>query len=1484
MKTRKIIIVLSLVFLLVFINIFCGSFIVSAQEKNSDLFSNANGITMTDNHSVPEYLKDKDGNDVLTTFDSGKNGVLLTATNPGSSVDIAKKIRGSFETEFRVYSDVQYYDSTGKDWNSNSVVVNPYCDLEELSIVFTDENGQSFEIVVAGGEKYNTITAGAHVKVGDARFGYHYANDATEPSETVMKNAGGYYTRIGGTTFSNVTRRGNKNTTDSVPVTIGFNMETMEVYCYHYGITKHYDESQKQYRVIADLDSEDFGLYQFDSFGDYNVSIVFNSIASNSTAKMIVYSINGQSLSGETLVNSAGPNTTANFKTNSVYGNKYFLPTPKSFDLLEEVQSFKTIVEVKDANGNDVEVYSSNGNIITNKEYVEGCYIVPEIEGNVNISYTSYDSFGIAGKTSNYTIYNYLDAPTATFDYEGLENNYQLASKGIGDTLNIYPCKVSSSIYLNEGIHYSNVSLYRNGNLVQGFDGKVIDEIESVVLEPGSYKLVYFVEGFYNEDYSYEFIVTANTPYVSFSADLMDKYIYGNRIELPTATYTLNGTSKRGTAILYDPDGQQVDISNGALLEKIGLYKLTYMVRFDEVYTFDYYFTSVHSSNGLFSEQKGIAAEYGNTGDLFKNMLNGIVITSTKNDAEIKYNKVIDLTENTKNDSLIELITLPSKKGTLDAWQYTIKLTDIYDEKNFVTIVIFKGSWGNQWSYIRAGSSNQVLSGLESNNVLTGYNVGTPVNYSMTGEYILGNEVLQLYYDNNEKAVYVDNIKRPGYSYGNQVIDMDDSQHFAEKTLWNGFTTGEVYLSLSVQNLQSEKAQFLVKSVNGVSFENEWIKDTDVPVLMVDTLNYEIGQLPNALVNREYQTFEAKAYDGLDGVIDYNLSIYKDYQTINQKLIVSNVSSFIPIEVGDYSLVYTAIDSSKNSVIKVLKVKVVSSINELAHEFEETLQSSISVGNTLEIPSSITSGGSGNIETIISVVDPTDNVVEIVNNELFIERAGTYKIVVKLTDYIKSEKTIEYLVAASISEDPIVEDFSFNSTMIEGYEYDLSTFKALDYFSNNGVGVEAIKRIEVVQNGETIKLDSSLKYTPTANFNGEEITIRFIAKANSGDGETVLECKAHLIKVLDSEKNYNLANLFYQENISSVIPEAKYVEYETNTEGALLEYVNYLVADGFSINFSVNKDKNNFGAIEVTLQDSLNSNQVVVITIKKTGTSSSSISINEIKNLSISSDFYQTTAYGFKFYFNAKSNAIIDGNTNKSISVIKHYADGTKFDGFTSGKIKASIRFVDVEGASAIRVFSISNQSITNDKRDRVSPAVQIMGEIRSIGEINEKFIVYKAVASDGIDPSPKANVKIMKSGKTIYSGDITQDYEFVPTEYGEYIIVYTAVDSNKKKTEITYVLNIKDRIKPELVVNGEVPATAEIGKTYNLPTATVTDNNDIDLPVYLFILSPDGEQRVNGIGDYSFTPTLKGEYKITYYVQDSYNCYTYIEYTIKVK
>ena len=126
-----------------------------------------------------------------------------------------------------------------------------------------------------------------------------------------------------------------------------------------------------------------------------------------------------------------------------------------------------------------------------------------------------------------------------------------------------------------------------------------------------------------------------------------------------------------------------------------------------------------------------------------------------------------------------------------------------------------------------------------------------------------------------------------------------------------------------------------------------------------------------------------------------------------------------------------------------------------------------------------------------------------------------------------------------------------------------------------------------------------------------------------------------------------------------------------------------------------------------------------------------------------------------------------------------------------------------------------------------------------------------------------------------IYSGAITNEYLFTPTDYGVYRFIYTATDSSNRKLETTYLVTIKDRISPVLTILGEVPASANFEGTVNLPLASVTDNYDEEVRLWLFVLGPNGELRALKEGELSFIAKLRGEYVITYFAQDSYNNYS---------
>lgn len=1172
--------------------------------------------------------------------------------------------------------------------------------------------------------------------------------------------------------------------------------------------------------------------------------------------------------------------TSYTLKQEAILNTKYFLPSPSCFDILENNQDniFKTEIKISDANNKDYPLYDKNNVLIENNLYQEGCYFIPTNKGKITINYASYDSDNLKGK-ENIKELNVLESlGNINYKFNNLDKNYiSNPNKGLNSILNIIPVEVECNILKEKT--YANVSLYLNDKIYKDIkEEKILQKTPIFLDKVGTYKLVYSIDNYYNEDVCYTFIVDETIPLIELSTQIDSTYAYNSVFQVPSASID----NKKASFSIYNPDGTLLPLKSSFQLDEIGMYNLTYMGRVNgKVYQYKYYFNVAHSSLNLFTCEEGIDSSFGNTENLFASKQYGQLITSTKANKKATFNQVIDLTSNTKDDILLQFITIPNNIGYFDAYQYRFTLTDINDENNYVDIILYKGSWGNEFSYVKVGASNQIPGGLEMGNVLTTYNTGTPVNYSMSGDNLSGCEKFTLYYDNNERAFYVDNIKRPGYSYGNLILDLDNPNYVSETNLWKGFSTNEVKLSVSIEMLQESSASLLLTKINGVSYDNLWVEDNVAPNIYIDTLGYDEASLPNGLVNVSYPLFMAKGFDSLDGKVDVSSKVYKNYQTIDQEEVLVSNNSFIPDEAGTYTIVYFTSDKAGNYFSKNISIEVKDSLEKLNYVLKENLPENTFVGKYLTLPQGMLLGGSGNITLKIEVKDPSNNIQELdlKNKTIFFEKEGTYQIIFTLTDFLQNKEVITHDIDVTVSLNPIVNDFTFNDTLIEGYSYDLSSFKAYDYKDN----CESSYSYEIVQNGKTTKLENSI-YTPSATTNQEEVTIRFIATSKDKKGQTIEEVNAHILKVF-SGKMFNLSNLFYQEKINEVILNDNDVIYYTLEDNAKLTYANYLIAYGLETSFKVDHENNNYEKIIVTMKDSKNISQKVTYTICKNEVSktTSKVVFNDENEYVITGDFYNNTTYGFNIRYNDNNNSIIDANTNASIGKFTQYDNGNSFEGFSSGLVKISLELSGVSRKSGLIVQGIANQVISNDTKDRTDPLINIMGKLENNPQINQVMTIPYAIVADAIDPNAKVSLIISDEDGIIYEGDISQDYQFIPTKYGKYTISYVATDINKRSKVFPYIITVKDRIPPTITLEGQVKSSYKLGSTYELPKATIQDNNDQDLQVYLYIENPDGELRLNANDDYSFTPILKGYYTIIYYAKDTYYNYTMQQYVVYV-
>ena len=1451
---------------------------VKAIESAEQLFVEASGVTITQDAEAPDTFLDYKGNTVARDFDLGMKGTLLSTSAIGSSVQLAPTFSGDFSMTFRAYSDVNFGSDNPNEFNVYSYVMTPYADLREISFIFEDSTGKKFTIAIAAGEKYNVITPAARVITGKTAFGYHYLNDATMENNTPAQNAGGYFTRIGGTTFCNVARTGGKQlSSKSHPLTFGFDADTMEVYVIHYGTTVEKVER----RLVADLDdTAAMGLSSITSFEDYKVTVQFTDISIGKDANVIIYDVNGQSLEGTKFTDNEGPVTSVKKAHDAVKGEKYLLPAPRAFDLLEGKLAYNGEVSV---NGGAYKVYSADNAVTTT--WSEGCYFIPDSVGEYTVSYTAKDGKNNVGTAKTFTVNAVEELPE--YSFKVVEGNYEALERssvvyGAGANFTLYPAQFLSSLISGKGVSQAQVTLLKGGAVYEGINNLIINDAQEVELQAGEYKLVYSFVG-YPElmKKEYTFSVSESAPIFNFTNAVPGLVESGTEFTVPKATAVIGETKTLASASLYDPNGALVALSNNkAMIDKIGYYKITYRARLNNVaYSYDVYFNAAYSTNNAFiADGETVIAQRGDSGNLTVEKIGGIKLNYFAPDKYATYSKTIDLSKLNPDEPFIKVMVLPKKIGTLDFWQYTIRLTDVNNAKNYVDIVVFKGSWGNAYSYVKAGGSNQKPGGWEMGKFLTSFNAGTPILYSFTGEASSGTEQIELFYDYADQSISVGNIKRPGYVYDDEVADLDGTDCFSENYLFGGFSTGEVYLSIAVQEMQIDEAVLLVTEVNGINLSQEWIDDKAAPQIGIDTLGYAENALPLGLVNVAYPIFNASAFDSADGKTNVSVKIYRDYQTLNQLEIAPVDGKFTPPTVGEYTIVYSATDKSGNRNTKEIKVSVVDALEAFTYAFNKPLDIEYSLGEYLYISQGVAEGGSGKALAQVSVIAPNGQVIEKPNGTL-VDQEGTYKVQVKFTDFLGREYTEIYSINAQLSNAPILYEVSLPAAMVNGVTYTLPDFEASDY--STGSYQEPTKSIKVIYNGVESVLGADRKFTPNVANHQDEIQVVYSA-TNANGISTSYTYKVKGL-VVTNDAGIDMSAYFALDNMTAGEKTASYVEFDTKTDGAGLTFVNPLIASNLALEVYVPKAKNNFNSLTITLTDVEDKNNAISFTIVKNNSKVNYSFLDcEGERFEIAGNFFDLTSYGLSVSFNNTSKFLFDRNANKNLLKVKTNVEGEAFEGFASGKVYLSMKLNGVEGASAVRVMLIGNQYFSNITADRVLPQIQLNSFIPRTTEVNVPFTVPSAIAADVLSAEVTLSVKITKGSKTIYEGAIDKDYTFTPTDYGNYKIAYTAKAGGRSATS-SYFISVKDRIKPTMTLSGSKPTTGKVGQAINLPTVTVSDNYSENMRVWIYITEPTGRMITLEEGATSYVPTMKGKHRVSYYVCDEYANYVYEKFVITV-
>lgn len=931
---------------------------------------------------------------------------------------------------------------------------------------------------------------------------------------------------------------------------------------------------------------------------------------------------------------------------------------------------------------------------------------------------------------------------------------------------------------------------------------------------------------------------------------------FGSEFELPAAKITSGGQEYDAVGVIKFPGGVAYSRPSVTLDEE-GVYEVEYratvgnnIVRVRK---------SLSVRKDLFSFKKDTDTAEFKTGT-FANGKDGVVVSMTAN-SELRYNRVIDVSKLTRTDRLLEGYVDYAPERGAEFYGLTVKLTDIYDENNVVTI-IFDGRSSDtdinnrSYSDVRAGATGQTPSGW--NRYEKYLYVGTRGSWVRTSFKDVDNltSPIVVCYDAATKSIYGNNDML--------IIDLDDPKYFS--TLWGGFTTGEVRLSITPSQIADKTADFVITSIMGQDLSLASSVDEDAPVIEIDDLGYETA--PDGMVGVPYPVYGATAFDAYCGSRPVDVRVYAAYDSDARNDVEVVNGKFTPTRAGYYTVVYTSSDAFGNVAEKKVRVRADASLAAPALTVEGSVNSGV-CGTDIAIATPVYSVSSGKADLNVKVKLNGTVVAENVDS-FFPEKAGTYSIEYVVTDYLGRTATASYNVTVEKGTAPVfIGAPVLPRYFLTGSEYMLPQFNAYTYSDAGRAEAATVIKITDADGEKTL---SGRKYAAPAASDGQDVTVTYQS------GETSVSYTVKAVKVKEGAV-IDMSKYFAGANISASATSAG-VRVTTSTDKAAASFVNALFGSRFSFGFTVGgttaNTKNKFGSLAITLTDSADPSVSVTLRVIKGvyGSGSSIVSVDG-KRVSVPVSFYgDTGSKEFGFEYNNIEKTLTD-NENFTVSILKT-DDGKDFDGFKSNKIYLDVKFEDVTAESEINVTAINGQMLSDDTRDRVIPMIRVLGEADGNYAIGSTGKVFDAVYADVLDPNVTATVSVeTPSGEYLVQNGVTYkdlplgEYDVTLTEYGNYIVYYKAVDTSGRTAEATYGLYVADRVAPVISISGKTAETAKAGSSVAVPSATATDNCDGEVTVYVFVTNPDHKiVRVTGS---SFTADKTGKWTITYYALDAY-------------
>ena len=971
-------------------------------------------------------------------------------------------------------------------------------------------------------------------------------------------------------------------------------------------------------------------------------------------------------------------------------------------------------------------------------------------------------------------------------------------------------------------------------------------------------------------------VVVTTTQAISGRADgtlsevsLEEEYLLGTELALPSATITVAGKPIPAETELTWPDGKTT-VSETVLLDQMGKYFVNYRaVSNGKVYSESKQFIVYQSLYSVSSKRS--QAYYGKPmQDCVKS--DGINVSLMSGDT-FTYNRVLDLSKNTATDDFIRFGITPQTIGSRDCTGLTFTLTDAYDSTNKVTIAVTAyPTYGEPFAYLKTAATGQPLTGYEhredgrESKVWVGGEYGNPVFLSFEGKPYesMPDNTTSIRYDHDQKQIHGDNR----VSSNKLVADFDDSFFYTDR--WDGFTTGEVYLSVQATGYIKSSANFIITQIGDENLQTEKLYDTGKPNISVDLDGYEMNNLPIAITDKTYPLFRATAVDAFDGEVPVHTAVYTGYYTNNKSNVTVTGNTFTPTAAKTHYIEYSATDGSGNVETVVLTVPVVQSLSEpltVSASKDRIVQGVC--GEKIYAANYTKSGGSGRVQVQVTIENDDAKITADDDLGFRVYNAGVYTVMYTATDYLGTKVTDSYSVEILSGNSPVfTEEPTMPKYLISGYENTLPFVAAYNYTDGSGALVDTVVTID--ENGTKKELDG-FTYKPDMK---ENTTVDVIYAASlAGGGSTELTYKNIPVIYVGNKDAIDMRAYFAATDMQ-ITQEDDDIVLRSSGTNPRAEFVNALLATNLSVLFGFSSDEYTSG-INIYLQDSQNPAIRVKLEYSRQADGKALVRLNDSDYASVlisEATFTNGNLFTLKYNESIKS-FTVDATADTRISIDKTLS-GDVFEGFPSKKVYITFELPD-EATAGLRIRSLNNQQM-GVTTDNGRPDVDT-GRSGTEADIGTSFTIPRATYGDVLDPGVQCTVTVYTPGFKIATDiygrlldkvSADEEYTIELNEYGNYEVLFYAEDSaGRKQEDRGYVIRVTDKTPPEIILNGSLSEEYKIGNIY-LPTAVAKDNLDDDVAVVYLLVDPDG--RIHYLLNGACTVSKTGTYTARYMAYDS--------------